>query len=123
MYKGAVMQPSYKRKGIVKAKGGEVQEQAACTADDAGDAVRDKVGQRWDAVRRSRCRDAKSNHLLGVDDEPAIRELLTFASIEKGLQVETAVEGYAALAYIAAHRPTLVLPDLGLCRFCLVRTC
>jgi two-component system KDP operon response regulator KdpE len=52
--------------------------------------------------------------VLVVDDEPAIRRFLHTSLSAHGYAVVEAVNGRDALAAVAAHRPDLVLLDLGL---------
>ncbi len=49
--------------------------------------------------------------VLVVDDEPAIRDLLTFALERAGLRALVAADGAEAQALIADHAPDLVLLD------------
>ena len=55
-----------------------------------------------------------SHHILVVDDDRAIRELVSTVLSEDGFAVATAANGREALARIAAHPPALVLLDLQL---------
>ena len=50
--------------------------------------------------------------ILVVDDEPAIREFLTFVLSDEGFRVLTAPDGREALAVARARRPDVVLTDL-----------
>jgi CheY-like chemotaxis protein len=50
--------------------------------------------------------------ILVVDDEKAIRELLSRVLSINGYEVEGAADGFEALARVAARRPDLVLLDL-----------
>jgi two-component system KDP operon response regulator KdpE len=52
--------------------------------------------------------------VLVVDDEPAIRRFLRVSLGAHGYVVFEAVNGQEALAGVAAHRPDLVILDLGL---------
>jgi two-component system KDP operon response regulator KdpE len=52
--------------------------------------------------------------VLVVDDEPAIRRFLRTSLAAHDYTVFEAVNGRAALAAVAAHRPDLVILDLGL---------
>ena len=52
--------------------------------------------------------------VLVVDDEPAIRRLLRTSLAAHKYTVFEAADGQAALAAVIAHRPDLVLLDLGL---------
>jgi two-component system KDP operon response regulator KdpE len=51
---------------------------------------------------------------LVIDDEPALRRLLTVALEGAGLRVLCAADGEEGLTLAAQHRPALVLLDLGL---------
>ena len=51
-------------------------------------------------------------HLLVVDDEPNIRELLSVSLRFSGFAVSTAADGRQALAAAAAHEPDLVVLDM-----------
>jgi DNA-binding response OmpR family regulator len=52
--------------------------------------------------------------ILVVDDEPNIAELIELYLTREGYQVFTADSGEAALRAVAAHRPRLVVLDVGL---------
>ncbi len=52
--------------------------------------------------------------VLVVEDEPSIRELLCDALEQEGLEVITAAEGEQAIRIAKAHRPAVVLLDMGL---------
>jgi two-component system KDP operon response regulator KdpE len=52
--------------------------------------------------------------LLVVDDEPAIRRFLRVSLSSQGYIVYEAESGQSALAGVTAHRPDLVILDLGL---------
>lgn len=52
--------------------------------------------------------------VLVVDDEPAIRRFLRTSLAAHDYTVFEAINGKAALAAVAAHRPDLVILDLGL---------
>jgi two-component system, OmpR family, alkaline phosphatase synthesis response regulator PhoP len=54
------------------------------------------------------------NHVLVVDDEPAIVEIVRDYLTDGGYRVSTARSGDEALAQIRAIRPDLVVLDLGL---------
>jgi two-component system KDP operon response regulator KdpE len=51
-------------------------------------------------------------HILVVDDEPRVREILSNILVGRGYQVRTATDGPAALLAVAAERPDIVLLDL-----------
>ncbi len=51
-------------------------------------------------------------HVLVVDDDPDIRELVQEALTDEGYQVVGAANGWEALAQIAAAPPALVLLDM-----------
>ena len=53
-------------------------------------------------------------HLLVVDDEPEIAELLRYHLVRAGHRVTTAATGWEALAAIRTDRPDLLLLDLML---------
>ena len=53
-------------------------------------------------------------HLLVVDDEPNIRELLSVSLRFSGFAVSAAADGRAALAAAAAHAPDVVILDVML---------
>lgn len=50
--------------------------------------------------------------VLVVDDEPAIRELLTAFLEDEGYQVLTAANGQEGLSSLAQYRPSLVISDI-----------
>jgi DNA-binding response OmpR family regulator len=53
-----------------------------------------------------------SEHILVVDDDPGIRQVVTLALQEAAYRVQEAANGEDALAQIAADPPALVLLDL-----------
>ncbi|HTJ66046.1 MAG TPA: response regulator, partial [Actinospica sp.] len=53
-------------------------------------------------------------HLLVVDDEPNIRELLSASLRFSGFAVSAAADGRESLAAAAAHQPDLVILDVML---------
>lgn len=55
-----------------------------------------------------------SGHILIVDDDPNIREVIGFAVEKSGLSTEFAEDGIAALAAATAHIPALIVLDIGL---------
>jgi two-component system OmpR family response regulator len=56
----------------------------------------------------------RPNHLLVVDDEPTVRELLRTALRYAGFEVEAAATGQEALDLATRHTPDLVLLDVML---------
>ena len=56
------------------------------------------------------------HHILIVDDEPHIRDLLAFALAKAGMETSQAPDGEAALAAIAERRPSLVVLDINMPR-------
>lgn len=52
--------------------------------------------------------------ILLVEDDPAVRRMVKAALTGAGLEVESAADGSAAAAILAARRPALLLLDLGL---------
>ena len=61
--------------------------------------------------------------VLVVDDDPHIRDLLTFALQKAGLATREAADGEAALADIALYRPNLVVLDINLPRMDGIEAC
>ena len=61
--------------------------------------------------------------VLVVDDDPHIRDLLTFALQKAGLATREAADGEAALADIAAHAPDLVVLDINMPRMDGIEVC
>jgi two-component system OmpR family response regulator len=61
--------------------------------------------------------------VLVVDDDPHIRELLTFALRKAGLATREAGDGEAALADLAAHPSDLVVLDINMPRMDGIETC
>ncbi len=59
---------------------------------------------------------AMSHKILIVDDDPHIREVLTFALGKAGMETREAGDGEAALAEIEARRPDLVVLDINMPR-------
>ncbi|MFD7917723.1 response regulator transcription factor [Streptomyces sp. NPDC059740] len=57
---------------------------------------------------------ARPDHLLVVDDEPTVRELLRTALRYAGFEVDAAATGRQALDLAATHTPDLVLLDVML---------
>jgi two-component system OmpR family response regulator len=58
--------------------------------------------------------DMERRHVLVVDDEPSIRELLTEALAHEGLTAVAAGDGEEAVRLALARRPDLVVLDMGL---------
>ena len=56
------------------------------------------------------------NHILVVDDDPHIRELLAFALGKAGMSVAEAADGEDALAAIARRLPDLMVLDINMPR-------
>lgn len=61
--------------------------------------------------------------VLVVDDDPHIRDLLTFALQKAGLATREAADGEAALAEIALRAPDLVILDINMPRMDGIETC
>ena len=59
---------------------------------------------------------AMQHHILVVDDDPHIRELLVFALGKAGMTTEQASDGDAALACIAKRIPDLMVLDINMPR-------
>ncbi len=51
-------------------------------------------------------------HILIIDDDPSIREIVAEALTDEGYAVRTAVNGAEGLESLTAHRPTLILLDM-----------
>jgi CheY-like chemotaxis protein len=51
-------------------------------------------------------------HVLIVDDEPALREIIAEALATEGYRVTTAVDGARALEHLGETRPDLIVLDL-----------
>jgi CheY-like chemotaxis protein len=51
-------------------------------------------------------------HILIVDDEPPIREFLSWALEDEGYRVQLAAHGQAALAILAVFQPQLIILDM-----------
>ena len=56
----------------------------------------------------------QGRHVLVVDDDPEIRETITWALEDEGLTVMGAGDGQAAVDKVLADRPALILLDMGL---------
>ena len=61
--------------------------------------------------------------ILIADDDPHIRQVLSFALTKAGLAVREAEDGAAALAIIAAHRIDLIVLDINMPRMDGLETC
>jgi DNA-binding response OmpR family regulator len=59
---------------------------------------------------------AMSHRILIVDDDPHIRQVLSFALGKAGMQTAEAGDGESALGAIAAQRPDLVVLDINMPR-------
>jgi len=57
-----------------------------------------------------------THHILVVDDDPHIRELLAFALGKAGMSIAEAADGEEALARIAARMPDLMVLDINMPR-------
>jgi two-component system phosphate regulon response regulator PhoB len=55
-----------------------------------------------------------SNHILVIDDEPDIRELVRFGLTQEGFSVETAATAGEGLDCVASRMPDLIVLDLML---------
>jgi two-component system OmpR family response regulator len=55
-----------------------------------------------------------SHRILIVDDDPHIRQVLSFALGKAGMQTDEAIDGESALGAIAARRPDLVVLDINM---------
>lgn len=56
----------------------------------------------------------RSNHILVVDDEEDVRDLLRRFLTRRGYEVDTAADGEAALEAVAEDKPDIVLLDIKL---------
>ena len=56
--------------------------------------------------------DKTKKKILIVDDEPDIREFISYNLIKKGYEVFTAPDGKAGFDLAVEHRPNLILLDL-----------
>lgn len=56
----------------------------------------------------------RSNHILVVDDEEDVRDLLSRFLTRRGYEVDTAADGEAALEAVAQEKPDIVLLDIKL---------
>lgn len=57
-----------------------------------------------------------SHRILIVDDDPHIRQVLSYALGKAGMQIVEAADGESALAAVAAERPDLVVLDINMPR-------
>lgn len=57
-----------------------------------------------------------SHRILIVDDDPHIRQVLSYALGKAGMQIVEAGDGESALAAVAAQRPDLVVLDINMPR-------
>jgi two-component system, OmpR family, response regulator len=57
-----------------------------------------------------------SHRILIVDDDPHIRQVLSYALGKAGMQIAEAADGESALAAVAAQRPDLVVLDINMPR-------
>ena len=57
-----------------------------------------------------------AHRILVVDDDPHIRDLLSFALAKAGMKVDQAADGEEALAKVAASPPDLMVLDINLPR-------
>ncbi len=53
-----------------------------------------------------------TNSMLVVDDDPDVRDLVTYKLVQEGWSVRSAADGDAALHAMAESRPDLVLLDI-----------
>jgi DNA-binding response OmpR family regulator len=51
--------------------------------------------------------------ILVVDDDARVRQMLCWALEDEGWMAQAAADGQQAVAWLGAHRPDLVLLDLG----------
>jgi two-component system OmpR family response regulator len=59
---------------------------------------------------------AMSHKILIVDDDPHIRQVLSFALGKAGMETSEAGDGEAALSAVGAHKPDLVVLDINMPR-------
>lgn len=59
---------------------------------------------------------AMAHRILVVDDDPHIRDLLSFALAKSGMEVDQAADGEEALAAVEARPPDLMVLDINLPR-------
>ena len=57
---------------------------------------------------------SEATRVLIVDDDPEIREVVTWLLQDEGLPVETATDGQRALDCATRARPALIVLDMGL---------
>jgi DNA-binding response OmpR family regulator len=53
-------------------------------------------------------------HVLVVEDEPAMREMLQWALEDEGILVEVAIDGLEGITFATRRRPALVVLDMSL---------
>jgi DNA-binding response OmpR family regulator len=53
-------------------------------------------------------------HVLVVEDEPAMREMLQWALEDEGILVEIAIDGHEGIKFATRRRPALVVLDMSL---------
>jgi two-component system, OmpR family, response regulator len=58
--------------------------------------------------------DHMAHHILIADDDPHIRELLSFALAKAGMEVTEVGDGEAALAAVATRSPDLLILDINM---------
>jgi DNA-binding response OmpR family regulator len=58
----------------------------------------------------------KANHILIVDDDQQIAELIKVTLEEEACEIDIACDGQVALDYLAEHQPDLVILDIKLPR-------
>ncbi len=61
-------------------------------------------------------RDPRRRRLLVVDDEPAVRDLITLRLELAGYHVDTARDGYEALERLSGPRPEAMILDVNMPR-------
>jgi two-component system OmpR family response regulator len=57
---------------------------------------------------------AMSHKILIVDDDPHIRQVLSFALAKAGMETSEAGDGEAALSAVSARKPDLVVLDINM---------
>jgi len=66
------------------------------------------------ASRRSEGERALAHHILVVDDDPHIRDVISFALEKAGMTIETARDGGEALTRFQRHPPDMIILDVGM---------